>query len=251
MDLFDLSGKKAIVTGGSRGIGRAIAEGLHEAGAEIVIIAALEDVIKSAEEIGKNGAKVYAVRADLSNRDSILPAFNEAVKILGTLDILVNNAGIQRVHKAEDFPLEVWDKVIQINLTAVFQFCQFAGKIMLEKHAGKIINVASLNTFVTAQKIPAYVASKGAVGQITKALANEWGISGINVNAIAPGYFDTNLTTFIHQDKTREKLISDRIPMGRWGRPEDVKGTAVFLASAASDYVNGAIIPVDGGYLSR
>lgn len=251
MDLFDLSGKKAIVTGGSRGIGRGIAEGLHEAGAEVVIIAILEDVYKSAEEIGSNGAKVYSVRADLSNRDELLPAFNEAVEKLGTLDILVNNAGIQKVHKAEEFPLEVWDKVIQINLTTVFQFCQLAGKIMLEKHAGKIINVASLNTFVTAQKIPAYVASKAAVGQITKALANEWGIKGINVNAIAPGYFDTDLTKFVHQDKAREKLISDRIPMGRWGRPDDVKGAAVFLASAASDYVNGAIIPVDGGYLSR
>lgn len=251
MNLFDLSGKKAIVTGASRGIGRGIAEGLHDAGAEVVIIDVLEDVFKAADEIGKVGAKVYAVKADLCNRSELLPSFNASIEKLGTLDILVNNAGIQRVYKADEFPIEVWDQVIQINLTTVFQLSQFAGKIMLEKKSGKIINVASLNTFVTAQKIPAYVASKAAVGQITKALANEWGISGINVNAIAPGYFDTHLTTFVHEDKVREKLISDRIPMGRWGRPDDVKGAAIFLASAASDYINGAIIPVDGGYLSR
>ena len=148
-------------------------------------------------------------------------------------------------------PVDVWDQVIQINLTTVFQLCQLAGKIMLQKGSGKIINVASMNYFVTAQKIVAYVASKSAVGQVTKALANEWGASGINVNAIAPGYFRTDLTSFVHQDTERETLINSRIPMGRWGNPDDLKGVAIFLASPASDYVNGIVLPVDGGYLSR
>jgi 2-deoxy-D-gluconate 3-dehydrogenase len=251
MNLFDLSGKKAIITGASRGLGRGMAEGLHEAGAEIVIIDVLDDAFQTVEEIGHTGAKAHAVKGDLSNSQQREEVFNQAVKILGTVDILVNNAGIQRVYKAEEFPKEIWDQVIEINLTNVFQLCQFAGRIMLERGTGKIVNVASMNSFVTAQKIIAYVASKAGVGQMTKALANEWGIKGINVNAIAPGYFDTNLTSFIHQDVEREKLIKSRIPMGRWGKPSDLKGAVVFLASSASDYVNGVVLPVDGGYLSR
>lgn len=251
MKLFDISGKKAIVTGASRGLGRGIAEGLHEAGAEIVMIDVLDDVYGTADEIGKTGPKVHAVKGDLGSREQLASAFNEALEKLGTIDILVNNAGIQRVYKAEEFPMDIWDQVIQINLTTVFQLCQLAGKIMLQKGSGKIINVASLNSFVTAQKIVAYVASKAAVAQVTKALANEWGASGINVNAIAPGYFRTNLTSFVSQDADREELINSRIPMGRWGNPDDLKGVAIFLASAASDYVNGVVLPVDGGYLSR
>jgi 2-deoxy-D-gluconate 3-dehydrogenase len=251
MKLFDLSGKKAIVTGASRGLGRGMAEGLHEAGAEVAIIDVLDDVYGTVKEIGKDGPKVHAVKGDLGNREQLVIAFNEALGKLGTIDILVNNAGIQRVYEAEEFPMDVWDQVIQINLTTVFQLCQLAGKIMLQKGSGKIINVASMNTFVTAQKIVAYVASKAAVGQVTKALANEWGIRGIHVNAIAPGYFTTQLTSFVHQDSEREKLINSRIPMGRWGNPNDLKGVAVFLASAASDYINGVVLPVDGGYLSR
>jgi len=251
MDLFDLTGKKAIVTGASRGIGRGIAEGLHEAGAEVVIISASDEIYKAAGEIGQTGAEVYAVKADLSNREQVAEAFNKSVEALGTVDILVNNAGIQRVHKSEEFPIDDWDQVIQTNMTAVFQLCQHAGRIMLEKGSGKIINIASMNSFVTAQKIIAYVASKAGVAQITKALANEWGSKGVNVNAIAPGYFDTALTSFIHQDTEREKLIQSRIPMGRWGKPNDLKGAAIFLASSASDYVNGIVLPVDGGYLSR
>jgi len=251
MNLFDLSGKKAIVTGASRGLGRGIAEGLHEAGAEVAVIDVLDDVYNAAQEMGKAGPKVCAVKRDLGNREQLLIGFNEALEKLGTIDILINNAGIQRIHKAEEFPIDVWDQVIQINLTAVFQLCQCAGKIMLEKGSGKIINVASMNSFVTAQKIVAYVASKAAVSQMTKALANEWGIRGINVNAIAPGYFNTNLTSFVHQDPEREKLINSRIPMGRWGNPDDLKGAVIFLASAASNYVNGIVLPIDGGYLSR
>jgi 2-deoxy-D-gluconate 3-dehydrogenase len=251
MKLFDLTGKKAIVTGASRGLGRGIAEGLHEAGAEVAIFGRSEETFATAEEMSKTGAKIYAVRGDLSDREQIPDLFNQAVETLGTIDILVNNAGIQKIYKSEEFPLEIWDQVLQINLSTVFQLCQLAGKIMLKKGGGKIINIASMNYFVTAQKIIAYVASKAAVGQITKALSNEWGGRGINVNAIAPGYFDTTLTSFIHQDTEREKLIESRIPMGRWGKPDDLKGAAVFLASDASAYVNGVVLPVDGGYLSR
>ncbi|MBK5254261.1 MAG: glucose 1-dehydrogenase [Peptostreptococcaceae bacterium] len=251
MNLFDLTGKKSVVTGGSRGLGRGIAEGLHEAGAEVVIIGSSDEVFTTAEEMNKTGSKVYAVKGDLGDRGQITDIFNQAIGILGTVDILVNNAGIQSLHKSEEFPLDVWDKVLQINLTTTFQLCQLAGKIMLERGSGKIINVASMNCFVTAQKIIAYVASKSAVGQITKALANEWGGRGVNINAIAPGYFDTTLTSFIHQDSEREKLIESRIPMERWGTPNDLKGAAIFLASDASAYVNGIVLPVDGGYLSR
>lgn len=251
MKLFDISGKKAVVTGASRGLGRGMAEGLHDAGAEVAIIDVLDDVYAAADEMGKAGPKVHAVKGDLGSREELAPAFNRALEKLGTIDILVNNAGIQRVYKAEEFPMDVWDRVIQINLTTVFQLCQLAGKIMLQRGSGKIINVASLNSFVTAQKIAAYVASKAAVAQVTKALANEWGASGINVNAIAPGYFRTNLTSFVHEDAPREELINSRIPVRRWGVPDDLKGAAIFLASPASDYVNGVVLPIDGGYLSR
>lgn len=251
MNLFDLAGKKAIVTGGSRGLGRGLAEGLHDAGAEIAIIGVSDGVFQTAEEMSNTGAKVHGIKGDLSDRTQISDLFNQSVEVLGTIDILVNNAGIQRVCKSEEFPLDVWDQVLQINLSTVFQLCQLAGKVMLEKGSGKIINIASMNSFVTAQKIIAYVASKAAVGQITKALSNEWGGRGINVNAIAPGYFDTTLTSFIHHDLEREKLIESRIPMKRWGNPNDLKGAVIFLSSEAAAYVNGVVLPVDGGYLSR
>jgi len=251
MNLFDLTGKKAIVTGASRGLGRGLAEGLHDAGAEVAILDISDEVFETAEKMSNKGAKVHAIKGDLSDRTQIPDLFNQSVKALGTIDILVNNAGIQRVYKSEEFPLDVWDQVLQINLSTVFQLCQLAGKVMLEKGSGKIINIASMNYFVTAQKIIAYVASKAAVGQITKALSNEWGGMGINVNAIAPGYFDTTLTSFIHHDTERKKLIESRIPMKRWGNPNDLKGAVVFLASEAAAYVNGVVLPVDGGYLSR
>jgi 2-deoxy-D-gluconate 3-dehydrogenase len=251
MKLFDLKGKKAIVTGGGKGIGRGIAEGLYEAGAELVLIGSSVSVHETAKAMDPGGDRVHSIQGDLTDREQVSQTFSKAVDLLGTIDILVNNAGIQRVYPAEEFPMDEWDKVLQINLTTAFQLCQLAGKIMLEKGYGKIINIASMNYFVTAQKIPAYVASKAGVGQITKALSNEWGGRGINVNAIAPGYFDTALTSFIHDDPEREKLIESRTPMNRWGKPEDLKGAAVFLASSASDYVNGVVLPVDGGYLSR
>ncbi|HZK70674.1 MAG TPA: SDR family oxidoreductase [Clostridia bacterium] len=250
MNLFDLSGKKAIVTGGSRGLGRAMAEGLHNAGAEVVIIATSDSVFKTAEEIGSNGAKVYGVKGNLSDRTDLTNAFNNAVEALGdTLDILVNAAGITRRTKCEDYTIEDWDSVIETNLTAVFSMCQLSGRIMIKKGKGKIINVASLASFFGGITICAYSASKGGVAQITKSFANEWGSKGININAIAPGYFVTDLNTGLMNDPVRSEKIITRIPAGRWGIPEDIQGITVFLASEASNYINGTVIPVDGGYL--
>lgn len=252
MDLFDLTGKKAIVTGGEQGLGRGMVEGLQQAGAEVAIIDISDNVFNTAEEISKSGPRVYAVKGDLGDRSDLERSFNEAVeKLGGTLDIIVNNAGIQRRYKCEDFPLEVWDQVIEINLTSVFILCQLAGRIMLEKGSGKIINIASLLSFFGGFTVPAYAASKGGVAQLTKALSNEWAEKGINVNAIAPGYMNTSLNTELVKDKERTEKIMARIPAKRWGLPADLKGVVVFLASKASEYVNGVVIPVDGGYLGR
>ena len=251
MNLFDLTGKKAIVTGASGGLGRGMAEGFHWVGAEVVIIDIMDNVSSVANEIGASGAKVYGVKGNLKDREDLKRSFDEAVeKLSGSLDILVNCAGIQRRSKCEDFPIEYWDDVIEVNLTSVFELCQLAGRIMLNKGKGKIINVASMLSFFGGYTVPAYAASKGGVAQLTKALSNEWAGRGVNVNAIAPGYMATSLNTALINDSARNEKILARIPAGRWGQPEDVKGVIIFLASEASNYINGAIIPVDGGFLS-
>jgi 2-deoxy-D-gluconate 3-dehydrogenase len=252
MTCFDLSGKKAIVTGGSRGLGKAMAEALCEAGAEVVIIASSASAQKAAEQLNQSGYRAYAVQADLSDREKIPSAFEKSVGLLGgRLDILVNAAGIQRRNRCEDFTLDDWDSVIRVNLSAVFQLCQLAGRIMLKQGGGKIINVASMLSFFGGFTVPAYAASKGGVAQLTKALSNEWAGRGININAVAPGYMATEMNEKLIQDKKRNAEILGRIPAGRWGTPEDMKGITVFLASSASDYLNGAVIPVDGGYLGK
>lgn len=252
MSLFELKGRKAIVTGGSVGLGYAMVEGLHEAGAEIVIIDVMDEVTSVAEKLSKSGAKVHAVKGNLADRDSLQASFNKAVDLLGgNLDILVNNAGICKRHPAEEYPIEEWDKVIEIDLNAVFQLCQLASKIMIKQGKGKIINVASMLSYSGGILVCAYAASKGAVAQLTKALGNEWASKGINVNAVAPGYMDTRLNAALKSDSSRSEQIMERIPAGRWGSPEDLKGPVVFLASDASDYLSGAILPVDGGYLAR
>jgi 2-deoxy-D-gluconate 3-dehydrogenase len=203
-----------------------------------------------ASEISKGGTDVHAIQADLANREELAAAFSQAVaKLGGTLDILVNCAGIQRRNPCVEFKIEDWDKVVEVNLTAVFLLCQMAGKIMLNKRKGKIINVASALSFFGGYTVPAYAASKGGVAQITKALSNEWASHGVNVNAIAPGYMDTSLNTALINNPVRNSAILARIPAGRWGAPEDLKGVTIFLASEASNYVSGAVIPVDGGYL--
>ncbi len=247
MTLFDLSGKTAIVTGGTRGLGRGMAEALVDAGAKVVIFGTSESVHAAAKEIGATGLVV-----DLADAKARETGFAEAVKLLGgRLDVLVNAAGIQRRHKCEDFPLDDWADVLEVNLTAVFALCQLAGRVMLEQGKGKIINIASLLSFFGGFTVPAYAASKGGVMQLTKALSNEWAGRGVNVNAIAPGYMATDMNTALLADAGRNAEITARIPAHRWGNGDDMKGPLLFLASAASDYVDGAIIPVDGGYLGR
>lgn len=252
MNLFDLNGKCAVVTGGNRGLGRGIAEGLCEAGAKVVIMASSDSVMSSAKELSDLGYQAYGVKCDLSQHDSITDSFGKALELLGgKVDILVNNAGIQRRNRCEEFDLKDWDDVLNVNLRAVFTMCQLAGRCMLQQSGGKIINVASMLSYFGGITVPAYAASKGGVAQLTRALSNEWAARGINVNAIAPGYMATEMNTKLIEDEKRNSEILARIPAGRWGTPDDVKGIAVFLASAASDYLSGAIIPVDGGYLGR
>ena len=254
MNMFDLTGKKAIVTGAAQGLSRGMAEGLMEAGAEVCII----DINPKAESVAKEycdkGFKCHCVLGNLGDGASRQESFEKAVAALGDhLDIIINSAGVQRRHKSEEFPIEDWDFVLNINLTAVFVMSQLAAKqFMKQGTRGKIINMASMLAFFGGYTVPAYAASKGGVAQITKAFCNEWAEKGINVNALAPGYMDTEMNVALTDpNNPRYKEITDRIPAKVWGTPEDMKGPAVFLASSASDYLNGAVIPVDGGYLVR
>jgi 2-dehydro-3-deoxy-D-gluconate 5-dehydrogenase len=252
MNLFMIEGKKAIVTGGGRGLGYGMAEGLLEAGCEVAIIGSSEKSLAVAAAFREKGFKCYGVKANLIDRKENYRAFAECLEALGgDVDILVTAAGIQRRHSAEEFPIEEWDEVLNINLNSVFIMCQLAGRIMLKKGYGKIINVASMVSFFGGQTIPAYAAAKGAVAQLTKELSNDWAGRGVNVNAIAPGYMATDMNEALLQNEARCEQISQRIPAGRWGTGNDMKGAAIFLASAASDYISGAIIPVDGGYLVK
>lgn len=250
MNPFDLTGKKAIVTGAAQGLAHGVAEGLMQAGAEVVLVDVAARTVAAAEEFVARGFKAHAVQADLGNDEALTEAFNQALQLLGgRVDILVPAAGVQKRHKSEEFPMQDWDFVMNINLRAVFRLCQLAGQKMLEQGSGKIINFASMLSYFGGFTVPAYAASKGGVAQITKALSNEWAGRGINVNAVAPGYMATTMNTGILEDEARNATITARIPAGRWGTAEDLKGVTVFLASGASDYLNGAIIPVDGGYM--
>jgi 2-deoxy-D-gluconate 3-dehydrogenase len=248
MNLFDLTGRKAIVTGAGsmKGLGRAMAQGLKASGAEVVVISRSARVFDVAREDG-----FLALQADLTNRSELRRGFKEAVEKLGTLDILINSHGMTYVHEAASYPTQTWDTMLETNLTSVFLLCQLAAPIMMEKGYGKIINMASMATFLGLTQIPSYVASKGAVGQLTKALASEWAGKGINVNAIAPGFIQTEMTEGLKKNPARRDFFFSRIAAGRWGEAADLKGIAVFLSSHASDYIHGAIIPVDGGYLAR
>lgn len=249
---FALTGKTAIVTGGGRGLGRGMAEGLAEAGAKVLIIGSSSSAEKTAAECREKGLSMLALQGNLLDQEQVPEIFEKSLTALdGRVDILINNAGMQRRHFCEDFPLSDWYDVLNLNLNTVFQLCQLAGRNMLPRKSGKIINVASMLSFFGGYTVPAYAASKGGVAQLTKALANEWAGKGINVNAVAPGYMATEMTSKLIEDNVRNKEILDRIPAKRWGTPDDMKGIAVFLASAASNYLNGAIIPVDGAYLVR
>jgi 2-deoxy-D-gluconate 3-dehydrogenase len=250
--LFSLDGRRALVTGASRGLGAAMAVALAEAGADVVCASTRRaGTDGTAERIRAAGREAWQVEADHGDRDSVLAMADEAERLAGRIDILVNNAGTIRRHPAAEFPLEEWDAVIRTNLDSVFLLCQRLGRGMIERGAGKIVNVASLLSFQGGITVPAYTASKHAVAGLTKALANEWARHGVQVNAIAPGYFSTDNTERLRADADRLRDISARIPAARWGEPEDLAGAVVFLASRASDYVNGHVLVVDGGWLAR
>ena len=250
MSLFDLTGRVAVVTGANTGIGQAIALALAAAGADIAAVGrtAATDTV---EQIRAMGRKAELVSADLSTIEPAQRVVDETLAKLGGLDILVNNAGIIRRADAVDFSEEDWDAVIDTNLKSVFFLCQAAGRHMIANGGGKIINIASMLTFQGGIRVPSYAASKSGIAGVTKLLANEWATKGVNVNAIAPGYIATNNTAALQADEVRNKSIVDRIPAGRWGNASDLGGAAVFLASRASDYVQGHILAVDGGWLAR
>jgi 2-deoxy-D-gluconate 3-dehydrogenase len=250
--LFSLAGKRALVTGASRGLGAAMAVALAEAGADVVCASTQRSgTDETAAAIRAAGQQAWQVEADHADRASVLAMAEEAERLAGQIDILVNNAGTIRRHPAAEFPLEEWDAVIRTNLDSVFVLSQRLGREMIERGAGKIVNVASLLSFQGGITVPAYTASKHAVAGLTKALANEWARHGLQVNAIAPGYFSTDNTERLRADPDRLRDISARIPAARWGEPADLGGAVVFLASRASDYVNGHVLVVDGGWMAR
>lgn len=250
--LFRLDGKVALVTGASRGLGAAMAVGLASAGARVVLHASETPAQATALAIAEAGGESALVTADLSDRRACRALVSEALSSFGRLDILVNNAGTIRRRPAAEHPDEDWDAVVAVNLSAVFTLCRDAGAQMLARgEGGRIINIASLLSFQGGINVPAYAAAKGGVVQLTKALANEWAGRGINVNAIAPGYMETDNTTALRQDATRHRQITERIPAGRWGTPADLHGAVIFLASPASSYVHGHVLVVDGGWMGR
>ena len=248
--MFSLAGQVAVVTGASRGLGRGIAAALGGAGADIVAVSR-RPAEALATDLERLGRRCHPVPADLADPAQVEEVIPRAVAAAGRVDILVNNAGIVTRAPAVEVTPQDWHRVIQVNLNAVFRLCQAAAKEMLPRRRGKILNVASLMSFEGGILVSPYTATKGAVGQLTKALANEWAPHGINVNAIAPGYIATDLTRPLQEDTTRNPAILARIPAGRWGQPEDLGGAAVFLASPASDYVHGILLAVDGGWLAR
>jgi 2-deoxy-D-gluconate 3-dehydrogenase len=248
--VFDLSGKAAIVTGANTGIGQAIAVALAEAGADVAL-AGRSPADETAEQIRALGRGAVPIEADLATTAPVQKVVDETLRAFGRLDILVNNAGIIRRAEAADFSEADWDAVLDTNLKSLFFLCQAAGRQMLAQGKGRIVNIASLLSFQGGIRVPSYAAAKSGVAGLTKALANEWAGRGVNVNAIAPGYIATNNTAALQADETRNRQILERIPAGRWGDPKDIAGAAVFLASPASDYVNGHVLAVDGGWLGR
>lgn len=249
---FDVTGKHCIVTGGAQGLSRGMAEGLLEAGCKVVLIDVQEEKLKQVvKEYQDKGYEAYGVAGNLADRQDINRIFTESMDILeGKLDVLIPAAGIQRRHLPEEFPMEEWDLVVDINLNHVFIMIQNALKVMLtQSTGGKIITIGSMVTWFGGTTVPAYTATKGAVSQLTKSLAVDCAGRNININCICPGYMDTEMCANMTQARKDECTV--RIPAGRWGTPEDLKGPVLFLASSASDYLNGTAIPVDGGYLVK
>lgn len=249
---FDVTGKHCIVTGGAQGLSRGMAEGLLEAGCRVVLVDIQKEKLEQVvEEYRAKGYDAYGVSGNLADREDLNRIFDKAMEHLeGKLDVLIPAAGIQRRHLPEEFPIEEWDLVLNINLNAVFLMIQKSLQIMLKQPSGgKIITIGSMVTWFGGTTVPAYTASKGAVSQLTKSLAVDCAGRNININCICPGYMDTEMCANMTQARKDECTV--RIPAGRWGTPEDLKGPVLFLASAASDYLNGATIPVDGGYLVK
>jgi len=248
LDQFRLDNQTAVITGGTKGLGKAIAIALAQVGADIAVVSRSENP-ELEETIVGLGRRYYHHPADLTRREqtrSVVPAVVEA---LGDVDILVNNAGIIRRSAAKDYLESDWDDTLEIDLTAAFLLSQAAGRIMLEKRSGKIINIASIISFQGGLNVTAYAAAKHGLAGLTKALSNDWAAHGVNVNAIAPGFFATELTQALQNDPVRSESIKGRTPADRWGAPEDLAGAAVFLAAPASDFVHGVILPVDGGWM--
>ena len=250
LEAFSLKGRNALVTGSRSGLGAAMAVALAEAGANVVVNSR-GNAAETCAAICRAGARAIPAVADVADPQACSALVDLAVRELGSLDILINNAGIIRRSPAADYSETDWADVIQTNLKSVFRLCQLAGSRMLAQGYGKIINIASLLSFQGGVFVPAYTAAKGAVAQLTKALANEWAPRGINVNAIAPGYIATQVTDALRADPLRSRQILERIPAARWGTPQDLAGAAVFLASSASDYMHGHILVVDGGWMAR
>ncbi len=252
LDSFNLQGKSALVTGSASGIGQAIAIAMAEAGADVVChCRTTGDAAETVAAIEKSGRRAVEVTGDMANRDAPAAVIEAGIDAFGQIDILINNAGMIRRSPAVDYSEEDWATVIEVNLSSVFRMSQAAGRHMVERGSGKIVNIASLLSFQGGITVPAYTASKSGVAGLTKALANEWAKFNVNVNAIAPGYIATNNTAALQADETRNRQILERIPAGRWGRPEDIAGAAVFLSSAASDYLSGHVLVVDGGWMAR
>ena len=251
LDRFCLDGKVALVTGSARGLGAAIALALAEAGASVACHGNRRPAEDTSARIRAAGRESQSFAADLNTLDGEELLFDAVRSAMGAPDILVNNAGTIHRASAEDYDFQAWMTVMQVNLNSAFRLSQLAGRNMLKRRQGKIINIASLLSFQGGIRVPAYAASKGGLAQLTKALANEWAAHNVQINAIAPGYFRTDNTQALQRDEVRNRQILERIPAGRWGEPEDIAGAAVFLASAASDYITGAVLVVDGGWMSR
>lgn len=251
LDKFRLDGKIALVTGAASGLGAAIAVALAEAGASVACHGNRRPAEETSAAIRAQGRGSKSFSADLSAADGADRLFADVSAAMGAPHILINNAGMIYREPAEDYNYEEWMRVLQVNLNSVFRLSQLAGREMLKRNEGKIINIASLLSFQGGIRVPAYAASKGGVAQLTKALANEWAGRNLQVNAIAPGYFATENTSALRADENRNRQILERIPAGRWGDPGDLAGAAVFLASPASDYVTGEVLVVDGGWMAR
>ena len=250
-DLFSVEGKVAMVTGARRGLGLAMATGLADAGARIAAVSSGPDYSALRDAVGRAGTELLYIPADLTEREQRHEVVRRAVEHFGKLDILVNCAGVQHRQPALEFDLAQWDRIVSLMMTGVFELCQEAARVMAGQGGGRIINIASLASFQGGWTIAAYAAAKHGVVGITKALANEWASRNIHVNAIAPGYFETEMCEPIIKDPVREPKIRERIPAGRWGKPSDLVGPLLFLASSASDYVDGHVLVVDGGWMGR